>query len=71
MWVYHSPIGSIYIKKTVDGYRLLYDSECYGVYDSGVAAADDVFTFHTNCEAWDSLRGSVDPPTDFSEWEHC
>lgn len=71
MWVYHSPIGPIFIKKSYDSYQLIYNEVCYGNYPSAIAAADDVYTFSTGCDEWDSLSDSADPPTDIYEWDHC
>lgn len=72
MWVYHSPIGPIYIKHFDDGFGIIIDDIVYGGYSSAVAAADDVFTFSTGCYEWDSLCGDEpDCPNDLSEWERC
>ena len=72
MWVYHSPIGPLYIKKSDGSFGILYDEIFYGGYNSPYAAADDVYTFSTGCYEWDSLFDKVpDCPTDLSEWERC
>lgn len=69
MWVYRSPVGLMRIYRNNSGkYSLQIENTVYGFYSSAVAAADDVFTFSTGCDEWDLLCGSVDPPTDLSEW---
>lgn len=50
-------------------YRLIINDETYGLYDSAVAAADDVYTCTTGCNEWDSLDPVIDAPTDIHEWE--
>lgn len=72
MWVYHSPIGPIYIKRIDGSFGILIDDDCYGGYHSAVSAADDVYTFSTGCPDWDMLIDQVpDCPTDLYEWERC
>ena len=72
MWVYHSPIGPMYIKKMDGSFCIWFDSIFYGGYRSPQAAADDVYTFSTGCSDWDLLFDKVpDCPTDLSEWEQC
>ena len=71
MYVYHSPIGDWFICCKENKYHLMFDSECYGVYDSPVGAADDVFCFATRCYEWDRLLESANPPADIYEWERC
>jgi len=69
MYAYNSPIGLWKIVKELDGFHLMFDSTCYGVYPSAIAAADDVYCFATGNGDWDSLAGSFEPPQDPSEWE--
>lgn len=72
MWVYHSPVGPLYIKRTDHAFGLWFDDICYGIYSSAYSAADDVFTFSTGCNEWDSLCNRIlDHPTDLGEWEQC
>ena len=70
MWIYNSPAGPMQIFKNRSGrYSLQIGDTVYGVYDSAIAAADDVYMFVTGCSNWDSLNGKVDAPTDIYEWE--
>lgn len=72
MWVYHSPIGPLYIMRTNGLYNIWYNNVKYGNYHSAIAAADDVFTFSTGCSEWDLLCDKIsDAPVDLSEWEQC
>ena len=72
MWVYHSPIGPLYIKCIDGSYGIWYDGDFYGGYSSPIAAADDVYTFSTGCSEWDLLCDKIsDAPIDLSEWEQC
>ena len=72
MWVYHSPIGDIFIKAPPDGkYGMLYDGVVWESCDTPQAQADNVYTHCTNCWDWDKLNGKVaNVPHDLSEWEH-
>lgn len=38
------------------------------VYDSPIAAADNVYLHVTGYMPWDRLDGIIDGPTDLSEW---
>lgn len=70
MWYYKSPIGLMKIFLNREGrYSLQISETVYGLYDSPVAAADDVYTFSTGCGEWDLLVGTVEPPTDVYEWD--
>ena len=71
MWVYHSPIGDLIIKRWTNGkYVLLYDNERYGFWASPQAVADEVYTHSTGCTEWDLLDCQVeDEPSDLSEWQ--
>lgn len=70
MWYYNSPIGRMKIFKNSSGrYLLQIKDTIYGSYNSAVAAADDVYTFATGCEQWDSLVSQEDPPDNIQEWE--
>ncbi len=55
MWIYKSPIGTIKImySNTNQAFYIIIDNDYYGLYQSAVAAADDVFTFSTGCYKWD------------------
>lgn len=70
MLTYQSPIGTWSISNRSGKYYLFFDSTCYGVYHSAVAAADDVYCFATGCSEWDILAGTIEPPQDPSEWEN-
>lgn len=69
MWIYNTPVGTWVIRINRDNrYELCLGDNCFGVYSSAVAAADDVFTQHTGCDKWDDLDlDSI--PTDIYEWE--
>lgn len=69
MWYYESPIGIMKIYKNHTGrYSLQILETVYGSYESPIAAADDVYVFVTGCYEWDSLDGTIEPPTDIYEW---
>lgn len=55
MFTYESPIGlmKIYYDQNNNGYVLVINEKRYGVYDSAVAAADDVYIQNTGCSNWD------------------
>ena len=72
MWEYKSPIGSMYIRKNkLAKYDLIINDNVYGQYKSPVAAADDVYTFTTGCDEWDSKEDKYEDivPTDINEWQ--
>ena len=70
MWVYHSPIGDMFISLHETGkYVLLCNDELYGFWNSSAAVADDVYHHVTGCSDWDMLDGNVDTPVDLSDWE--
>lgn len=71
MWVYHSPIGKLYIKRLDDGqYGLIYKGTVWESSDTPEAEADNVYCHCTGCTAWDALDGKIDDvPTDLLEWE--
>ena len=70
MWVYHSPIGNLYIVKLPNGrYGLKYDGTIWESCSTPEAEADNVYCHVTGCWDWDQLDGKVDGPTDLSEWE--
>lgn len=70
MWYYKSPIGLMKIYKNTSGrYSLQINGTVYGSYNSAIAAADDVYMFATGCYQWDSLDGTLNPPTDICEWQ--
>ncbi len=70
MFTYKSPIGlmKIYYDQKLDGYALVINEKHYGVYDSAVAAADDVYTQNTGCCSWDDNEFK-DILTNIYEWE--
>lgn len=71
MWVYHSPIGDLYIKQLPNGrYGLIYNGTVWESSSTPAAEADNVYLHVTGCDEWDALDGTVDDvPTDISEWE--
>ncbi len=70
MWYYQSPIGLMKIYKNSSGrYSLQIKDNVYGFYHSAAAAADDVYVFATGCHQWDSLNGTLNPPSSIHEWE--
>lgn len=73
MWVYHSSIGDIFIKRLRDGrYGMIHNGIVWESCDSPQAEADNVYMHVTGCYDWDRLDGKVfDVPTDLSEWETC
>ena len=72
MWVYHSPIGNIFIKQLSDGtYGMEYNGTIWESAKTPQIEADNVFCHVTGCSEWDSLDGTIlDTPTDLSEWEY-
>lgn len=70
MYFYRSPIGLMTIKynSNTRKFHLIINDECYGLYNSAVAAADDVYTQSTGCMDWDCLEADIDIPTDIYEW---
>lgn len=70
MWVYHAPIGDLFIKRLSNGrYGLEFNGTIWESCHSPQAEADNVYCHCTGCYEWDSLDGLVDGPTDLSEWE--
>lgn len=69
-WKYQSPIGPLYISPLKDGrYGLYHNGTVWEACDSPQAEADNVYMHVTGCYEWDMLDGTVDGPTDLSEWE--
>lgn len=68
MYYFRGPIGLFKIKPYNGRYQLWFNGDIVGVYNSAVAAADDVYTHTTGCYEWDDLDGRVTPPSDLSEW---
>lgn len=70
MWVYHSPIGDLFIKRLVDGsYGFEYDGVVWESSPSPETEADNVYLHITGCADWDLLDGQIkDVPTGLSEW---
>ena len=73
MWVYHSPIGDIFIKQLNNGrYGMIHKGIVWESCHSPQAEADNVYMHVTGCYDWDCLDGEVDDvPTDLSAWEVC
>ncbi|KAF5044731.1 hypothetical protein DSECCO2_488700 [anaerobic digester metagenome] len=74
MWIYQSPIGTISIALNKNGrFSIIINETTYGSYLSAVAAADDVYTFSTDCFEWDKHCADIEyqlhVPTDIHEWE--
>ncbi len=71
MWVYHSPIGNLYIKRLHnERYGLVYNNTVWESCHSPQAEADNVYSHVTGCYDWDRLDGQIsDVPADLSEWE--
>ena len=65
---YKSPIGVFSIIPRNGRWALWFEDDILGMYNSSVAAADDVYTKATGHYDWDSLD-SVDGPTDVYEWD--
>lgn len=70
MFVFHSSVGTFWIKPHQGIYVLGINDDSIGSYHSAVAAADDVFTHATGHFPWDKLDGIEEGPTDIYEWEH-
>lgn len=69
LFIYRSPVGIFWIRRTNYGFILGIDGASLGDYQSAVAAADDVYLHVTGCDEWDRLDGKIDAPTDIYEWE--
>lgn len=71
MWVFHSPIGDLKIKRMPDGtYGLEYRGIIWECCNTPQQEADNVYQQCTGCSDWDLYSGSADVPHDLSEWEH-
>lgn len=73
LWVYHSPIGDMYITPLENGrYGLLYNGTVWESCFTPQDEANNVYMHSTGCFDWDQLDGKIlDAPTDLSEWELC
>lgn len=70
MWIYHSPIGDLKIKRMPDGtYGLEYRNTIWECCDNPWTEADNVYMQNTGCPYWDMYHGYADIPHDLSEWE--
>ena len=69
-WKYSFNKGTWYIIPKPNGYHLIFDHECFGIYQDPFKAADDVYCQSTGCDEWDSQERH-NPPCDLSEWEQC
>jgi hypothetical protein len=69
IYQYKSPLGTFIIKPQPNNlWGLWFKDDLLGSYNSGIAAADDVYTQVTGDYDWDSFEGG-DIPTDIHEWE--
>lgn len=72
MWSFESAVGLMTIEKRSDGKYLLHIGDSFSdLYDSPVAAADNVYMFVTGCSEWDALGYKDRPrdvPRDIFEW---
>lgn len=70
MWVYHSPIGDLFIKKLSDNrYGLFYDNTVWMASSDIDAIVNNVYVQSSGCFEWDSYSGNADIPSHISEWE--
>ena len=69
MWVYDSPAGRMLIIGNSSGYELRIGDDFCGRYLAPEAAADDVFTQHTDCNLWDRIEAPSDTPSCLREWQ--
>lgn len=71
MWVYHSPIGNLFIRRLDDGsYGFEYDGTVWESSPSPEIEADNAFMHVTGCYEWDKLAGQVDGvPDTIGGWE--
>lgn len=72
MYKYNSPIGQIEIiyDRNTNTYLLAFDKAVCGRYVFVEEAVNDVFTFNTNNDDWDSLIGTIsNVPKSISDWE--
>ncbi len=70
-YYYKTRVGTFWIKPQPGWpgrFWLGIDDTALGSYASALMAADDMYMHATGWEDWDSLKGSVDGPTDLSEW---
>jgi len=71
IYKYGSPVGVFIIVHRNNRWALCFEHEVLGMYNSPIAAADDVYTQSTGCCKWDMLDISSisDAPTDIYEWD--
>ena len=68
MWVYHSPVGDLFIVPLPDGrFGLRHNGTIWETCDTPQAEASNVYCHSTGCFEWDDC--SDDGPSDLSEWE--
>lgn len=68
MWVYHSAIGDLIIKRLPNGqYGLEFDGIIWESCHSPQAEADNVYCHVTGCSDWD--ESDECGPCDLSEWK--
>lgn len=71
MYSYDSPIGQIEIvyDRNTNTYLLAFDKAVCGRYVFVEEVVNDVFTFNTGNDDWDSLKDNIsDVPSTISEW---
>lgn len=72
MYIYNSPIGQIEIIYDINSntYLLAFDKAVYGRYVFIEEAVEDVYTFNTNNDDWDLLKGTIsDVPNSIKAWD--
>lgn len=71
MWVYHSPIGDIFIKQLPDKrFGMIYNDTVWEASVTPQIEADNIYCHVTGCFEWDVLDGQIcNVPMDLSEWE--
>ncbi len=68
-WLYKSKIGNLYIVPLKNGtFGLMHNNIIWESSYTPEDEAENVRAHVTGCDAWDSLDGKVDPPSDLSEW---
>lgn len=68
MWIYESPVGKMQIVRDGGRYLLRIGDDFCDQYLDPASAADNVFTFHTGCDLWDSFVLPADVPSCIDEW---
>ncbi len=68
MYLFRSKVGTFCIYWDGIRWYLAINGDVLDVYDSPIAAADNVYLHVTGYMPWDILDGIIDGPTDLSEW---